>query len=156
LEPHAVTIRVAAPARNSDRRSMSIRGAYAGLVRYNGHAMTTRSRYSPWLVWVAIAACGDSTAPSDATTPPPDANIPACGPIGAACGGSCQGTLECVNSACVPVRGDCGGFAGAECQDTSLTCTYPRGSSGGICMRADEKACVCAIAPSTLGDCMPP
>jgi hypothetical protein len=52
------------------------------------------------------------------------------------------------------VRGDCGGITGAECQDASLTCTYPTGSSAGICMHDVEKACLCAIAPATLGDCM--
>lgn len=97
------------------------------------------------LLVVVIAACGHSAPAADANT---------CGAIGTACGAGCASGLECVENVCVPVRGDCGGFAGAQCQDTSLTCTYPRGSSGGICMRPDEKACVCAIAPSALGDCV--
>ncbi|HEY5926412.1 MAG TPA: hypothetical protein VIV11_32220 [Kofleriaceae bacterium] len=108
------------------------------------------------LLLVGFAACGDSAPTSDATTGKPDVNLPACGAIGSPCGGGCPNGLECVSNVCAPVRGDCGGFAGAECQDTSLTCTYPMGSSGGICMRQDEKTCVCAIAPDALGDCMPP
>jgi hypothetical protein len=117
--------------------------------------MTSMNRLSLCLI-VWIAACDDSTAPGDASSSTPDVNKAACGPIGMPCGNGCPSGFECVHSACAPVRGDCGGFAGADCQDTSLTCTYPMGSSGGICMRADEKACMCAIAPSALGDCVPP
>ena len=108
------------------------------------------------LLFVGIAACGDFAPMSDATTAMPDVNIAACGSIGAPCGTGCPSPLECINNACAPVRGDCGGFAGAQCQDTSLACTYPVGSSGGICMQVDEKACVCAIAPNALADCMAP
>jgi len=118
--------------------------------------MTLRSRYAALLVLVAIAACGDSTAPTDATTKMPDVNIAACGAIGMPCGNGCPRPLDCITNACAPVRGDCGGFAGAACQDTSLTCAYPTGSSAGICMQPDEKACLCAIAPNALGDCAAP
>lgn len=76
----------------------------------------------------------------------------ACGDIGKACG-TCPTGFECIANACAPVRGDCGGFAGSPCQDTSLTCTYPTGSSRGICMQADEKTCLCTIAPNVLSDC---
>ena len=118
--------------------------------------MTPRSLcFAVWL-FIGFAACGDPAPVSDATTSKPDVNIAACGAIGSPCGGGCPADLGCVSSVCVPMRGDCGGFAGAQCQDTSLTCTYPAGSSGGICMRADEKACVCAVAPNALGDCMQP
>ena len=104
------------------------------------------------LLVVLIAACGGPKASTDAA--PSDVNISACGSIGKACGAGCASGLECVENVCMPVRGDCGGFAGAPCQDTTLECTYPMGSSGGICMRPDEKACVCAIAPTALGDCV--
>jgi hypothetical protein len=100
------------------------------------------------LMFVGVAACGGSAPATDAAT--------SCGAIGAPCGAGCPNALECVNNVCVPVLGDCGGFAGAACLNTSLTCTYPVGNSGGICMQQDQKACVCAIAPNALGDCMAP
>jgi hypothetical protein len=111
-----------------------------------------------WLVALMLGcvACGQpAPLPSDGSKTA-DVNTAACGSIGAACGNGCPSNLECHSNVCVPVRGDCGGFAGASCQDTSLTCTYPTGSSAGICMNADEKACVCAVAPNALGDCTPP
>ena len=117
--------------------------------RVTSAVMTRRSLYA--VLVVAIAACGDDTSSTKS-----DANLAQCGSIGMACSGACANGLECINGHCAPMRGDCGGFAGAECQDTSLTCAYPAGSSGGICMRPDEKDCLCAIAPSTLGDCPQP
>ncbi|HEX5062440.1 MAG TPA: hypothetical protein VFV99_23875 [Kofleriaceae bacterium] len=106
---------------------------------------------------VLLAACSDSGAPADATTARPDVDVAACGSIGMACTTTCPAGLECISTnVCASVRGDCGGFSGAMCQDTSLTCTYPTGSSAGHCMRDDEKACLCAIAPNALGDCMQP
>jgi hypothetical protein len=118
--------------------------------------MIRRSLRDLAMLLLGITACGDGTRSSDATTSMPDVNIAACGAIGTPCGTGCPSALECIGNACAPVRGDCGGFAGAQCQDTSLTCTYPTGNSAGICMRADEKACLCAIAPGVLGDCMAP
>lgn len=113
-------------------------------------------------VWVA-AACGDDDGGGgggddmiDALTVPPDVNIAACGDIGSACGTGCPSDLECIDTVCAPMRGSCGGFAGEPCQDSTLTCTYPAGSTAGICMRAEEKACLCAIAPGALDDCTSP
>ena len=109
--------------------------------------------YSALLLFVA---CSDSAAPNDAMTSTPDVKIAECGAIGMACGSGCPDGFDCIGGACAPVHGDCGGFAGAECQDTSLVCTYSTGSSAGICMQADEKACMCAIAPNALSDCTQP
>jgi hypothetical protein len=109
------------------------------------------------LTLLLFIGCGESTPPpSDGTATTPDVNTAACGSIGTQCTTSCPNGLECVNNACASVRGDCGGFAGAACQDTTLVCTYPQGSSAGLCMRKEEKDCLCAIAPSALGDCMQP
>jgi hypothetical protein len=110
------------------------------------------------VLMVLFAGCSDPAAPRvDATTMRPDVDIVACGSIGMACTNTCPNGLECIaTNVCAPVRGQCGGFAGAECQDASLACTYPTGSSGGLCMREDEKACLCAIAPNALGDCVQP
>jgi hypothetical protein len=105
---------------------------------------------------LAVSACGESSKPQSDAGVMPDVNLNTCGAIGAACGVGCADGFECITNACAPVRGDCGGFAGAECQDTSLVCTYPTGSSGGICMRDDEKACLCAIAPNAVQDCLQP
>jgi len=118
--------------------------------------MTLQSLCTAMLLVVGSIACGESTSPPADAVTTHDVNVAACGAIGMACTNSCPNSLECVTNACASVRGDCGGFAGAACQDTSLTCTYPTGSSAGICMRADEKACLCAIAPNALGDCAPP
>ena len=111
------------------------------------------------LVLLLAAACGDDgggSGATDAQAVPADVNIAACGAIGSACGTGCPGDLECVEDVCAPMRGTCGGFAGEMCQDHALTCTYPQGSSAGICMLPDEKACLCAIAPAALADCMTP
>jgi hypothetical protein len=108
-----------------------------------------------YVIALALVACGESSpAPSDGITH--DVNTAACGSIGMQCTTTCPSGLECTHDVCMQVRGDCGGFAGAPCQDTSLVCTYPTGSSAGVCMRTDEKDCVCAIAPTALGDCMAP
>jgi hypothetical protein len=111
-----------------------------------------------WLLVLALGcvACGESSQPPSDGSKTPDVNTAACGSIGMACGNGCPNNLECHSNVCLPVRGDCGGFAGAQCQDTSLTCEYPSGSSAGICMNADEKACVCAIAPNAIGGCTSP
>jgi hypothetical protein len=104
-----------------------------------------------------LFACDGTEPHGDGNMAHPDVNIAACGAIGMACTTTCPSGLECISSnVCAPVRGDCGGFAGAQCQDTTLTCTYPTGSSAGHCMREDEKACLCAIAPSSIGDCTGP
>lgn len=111
------------------------------------------------LTLLLAAACGDDGGGGgaiDAQSVPPDVDIAACGAIGSACGTGCPGDLECVENVCAPMRGTCGGFAGEECEDSALTCAYPQGSSAGICMRPDEKACLCAIAPAALGDCVTP
>jgi hypothetical protein len=108
-----------------------------------------------WLV-ILVMACGDDdggSGPADAPGKPADVDHGPCGAIGTACDLACPGDLECVDNVCMQMRGDCGGFAGDPCQDSSLTCAYPSGNSAGICMRADEKACVCAIAPDAL-DCL--
>ena len=128
-----------------------------GLPRF----VVDKIRYSPRMrrlgLAVALLVACDSTSPrSDGASMIPDINVAACSPIGMRCTTGCPSGFECINDACAPVRGDCGGFAGADCQDTSLVCTYPTGSSGGICMRSDEKACVCAISPSSLSDCAQP
>lgn len=104
-----------------------------------------------------MTGCGESSPPPSDGVTTHDVNTAACGSIGAQCNGNtCANGLECVNNACASVRGDCGGFAGAACQDRLLICTYPTGSSAGICMRQDEKDCLCAIAPTALADCMQP
>ena len=97
---------------------------------------------------------GSDGGVADAPTTPPDVDLATCGAIGTPCGTGCPGDLGCLANACAPMRGSCGGFAGEPCQDASLVCAFPAGSSAGICMRPDELACMCAIAPSELGDCM--
>jgi hypothetical protein len=104
--------------------------------------------------FVFVVACSDSGSTPDAK--PPDVNIGACGAIGSACGNGCPSGFECINNACAPMHGSCGGFVGAVCQDATLTCTYPASSSAGICLRPDEKDCMCAIAPTALSDCPEP
>lgn len=114
-----------------------------------------------WLVLVVLlaTACGDDEggAAIDASPVPPDVDIAACGAIGTACGPDCANDLECLDTGvCAPIRGTCGGFTGEPCQDTTLTCAYPQGSTAGICLRPDEKACLCAVAPGALDDCTSP
>jgi hypothetical protein len=103
-------------------------------------------------VFVFVFACSDSGGAPDAK--PPDVNIGACSAIGSSCG--CPSGFECINNACAPMHGSCGGFVGAVCQDATLTCSYPAGSTAGICLRPDEKDCMCAIAPTALSDCPEP
>lgn len=105
---------------------------------------------------LVLVACNDGALPNaDAPTTHPDVNLAACGAIGMTCTTSCPTGLECISSnVCAPVHGSCGGFAGAMCQDTSLECVYPRGNSAGVCMNDNDKACLCAIAPSSIGGCL--
>ena len=122
----------------------------------NARPWTLEGTRQALLCLALLIGCGESTPPRSDGTTAPDVNIGACGTIGRACGAGCANGLECVSNVCVPKRGDCGGFAGAPCQDATLVCTYPTGSSAGLCMSKDEKDCVCAIAPSALGDCIQP